>query len=166
MSKKESGRFPGGFIALPWAVLDSPYYADLSHPARALLLELARQYMGDNNGRLLASAAFLYKRGWKSSDVISRAKRQLLDGGFFHQTVQGHRPNKASWYALTWQTLDRRAEYDPGTVETFKRGAFRPAPTLALVPVKPTRAELYERHRNSGVQSQTLVRVAEHGASL
>jgi hypothetical protein len=65
------------------------------------------------------------KRGWKSADMLDKAKRELLEGGFIFQTVQGHRPNKASWYALTWQTLDRLPGYDPGAVETFERGAYR-----------------------------------------
>ena len=74
--KGDSGRDSGGFMALPWSVLDCPAYAALSHPARSLLLEIARQFVRDNNGRLLASAAYLSKRGWKSSDVIARAKRE------------------------------------------------------------------------------------------
>jgi hypothetical protein len=36
---------------LPWAVLDCPAYARLSHPARDLLMEIARQFVKDNNGR-------------------------------------------------------------------------------------------------------------------
>lgn len=139
----------GGFCALPWAVLDSPAYAALSHPARALLLEFARQYVRDNNGRLLASAAYLEGRGWKSPAVILRAKRALIEAGFVHETVRGHRPNKASWYALTWYALDRHQSYDAGASETFRRGAFRSAPLLTLVPEKPTREELYERHRTT-----------------
>ena len=94
--KGDSGRDAGGFVALPWSVLDCPAYARLSHPARALLFELARQFVRDNNGRLLASAAYLAKRGWKSADVITRAKRDLIEAGFVHETVKGHRPNKAS----------------------------------------------------------------------
>ena len=81
-TKGDSGRDAGGFVALPWSVLDSPAYARLSHPARALLLELARQFVRDNNGKLLLSAAYLAKRGWKSADVITRAKRELLAAGF------------------------------------------------------------------------------------
>ena len=95
----DTSRDQGGFVALPWSVLDCPAYARLSHPARALLLELARQFVRDNNGRLLASAAYLSKRGWKSADVITRAKRDLMQAGFIHETVKGHRPNRASWYA-------------------------------------------------------------------
>ncbi len=124
-SKGDSSRVGGGFVALPWDVMDSPAYARLSHPARSLLMELARQYVRDNNGRLLASGAYLAKRGWKGNDTAPRAKKELIEAGFIHETVKGHRPNKASWYAITWYTLDRHPGYDPGTVETFERGAYR-----------------------------------------
>lgn len=160
MAKLDSGRDPGGFVALPWSVLDSPAYARLSYPARALLLELARQYVRDNNGKLLASFSYLSKRGWNSADVISRAKKELLDAGFIHETVKGHRPNKASWYALTWYTLDRHKGYDLGAVETFRRGAYRAPPPLVLVPARPTREELYERHRAAPLKSEFVVRMA------
>ena len=126
-SKGDSGRDSGGFVALPWSVLDCPAYAALSHPARSLLFELARQFVRDNNGRLLASAAYLSKRGWKSADVITRAKRELLATGFTHETVQGHRPNKASWYAVTWRTLDKQPGYDEGAAMMFVRGAYQNA---------------------------------------
>lgn len=124
-SKGDSSRVSGGFAAVPWDVLDSVAYANLSHPARSLLMELARQYVRDNNGRLLVSRAYLAKRGWKSADVIQRAKDELLAAGFIHETVKGQRPNKASWYAITWYTLDRLPGYDAGAAETFERGAYR-----------------------------------------
>jgi hypothetical protein len=92
----DTRRDSGGFIALPWSVVDSPAYQQLGHPARSLLLEIARQCVGDNNGMLLASAAHLAKRGWSSNDVITRAKRELLEAGFIHETVKGQRPNKAA----------------------------------------------------------------------
>ena len=140
----DTGRDSGGFVALPWSVLDCPAYAALSHPARALLLEIARQFVRDNNGRLLASRAYLGKRGWNSPDVISRAKNDLIAAGFIHETVKGHRPNKASWYAVTWRALDRLQGYDAGAAETFVRGAYqnaslRPSPVLgrALIGTSP-----------------------------
>ena len=88
-------------------------------------MEVSRQFVRDNNGWLLLSRAYMAKRGWKSADILDKAKRELLEGGFILQTVQGHRPNKASWYALTWQTLDRLPGYDPGAIETFERSAYR-----------------------------------------
>ena len=123
--KGDSGRDSGGFVALPWSVLDCAAYGRLSHPARALLFELARQFVRDNNGRLLASGAYMATRGWKSSDVITRAKRELLDAGFLFETVKGHRPNKASWYAVTWRALDKLPGYDTGASLCFERGAYQ-----------------------------------------
>jgi hypothetical protein len=154
--KPDKKRDGGGFVAMPWSVLDSPGYLDLSHPARSLLMELARQYDGRNNGRLLTSAKHLKTRGWNSSAVITRAKRELLKANLIHELVMGHRPNKASWYALTWQKLDHNKGYDAGTAETFRQGAYKP---LTLAPPKPTREELYERWRTSEAGNDSLGRL-------
>ncbi len=142
-----SGRDPGGFVALPWTVLDCAAYASLSHPARSLLLEIARQYVKDNNGRLLASSAHMAKRGWKSRDVLTRAKRELIDARLIHETVMGHRPNKASWYAITWQSLDKLSGYDVGASESFRRGAY-----MDGTPLKPkmTREQMFEKWDGAG----------------
>lgn len=125
-----------GFIALPWLVVDAPAYRGLSHPARSLMMELARQVApdGSNNGQLLASRKYLARRGWKSADVIFRAKQELLEAGFIHETVRGHRPNKASWYAVTWRPLVRHTRYDLETFDTFERGAYRE--NASLVPAR------------------------------
>lgn len=124
--RKGGGKWTdGGFILLPWDVLDSKAYASLSYPARGLLLEVARQYHGDDNGRLLLSWRYLSARGWKSPNVIQRAKEELLAAGLIYQTVRGHRPNKASWFAVTWQKIDWHANYDAGATGGFVRGAYR-----------------------------------------
>lgn len=122
---KGSGRDPGAFVAIPYSVLDSKAYIGLSYPAKALLLELARQYRGDDNGRLLLERKKLAARGWTSPEVIQRARDQLIGAGLVHETVKGRRPNKASWYAITWYTLDKLEGFDPGTALTFSRGAYR-----------------------------------------
>lgn len=127
-AKVDAGRDPGGFLALPWSVMDSPAFASLSHAARALLLEVARQFVRDNNGRLLLSTAYLRQRGWLSASGIQKAKRELLDAKFIFETVKGQRPNKASWYAVTWRRLDRMPGYDQGTELLFERGAYRTVP--------------------------------------
>ena len=124
----DNNRDSGPFVALPWVVLDSPAYIGLSHPAKALLMEIARQIARHNNGRLLASRAYLAGRGWKSHDTITRAMRELIEAKLIHQTVMGCRPNKASWYAVTWRTLDRIPGYDAGAAESFQRGAYAKQP--------------------------------------
>lgn len=138
-SKADSGRDAGGFAAIPWSVLDCPAYARLSHPARSLLMEIARQFVRDNNGRLLASAAYLGKRGWTSNDTITKAKRELMKEGFIFRTVQGHRPNKADWFAVTWRQLDKLTGYDMGTEQLFKRGAYLQGTPLKNASLTPSR---------------------------
>ena len=83
--------------------------------------------MRDNNGRLLASYAYLSKRGWKSKSLIQKTKDELLRAGFIFETVMGQRPNKAGWYAVTWRALDRHAGYDQGSYAAYVRGAYRNA---------------------------------------
>lgn len=135
--KGDAGRDSGGFIALPWSVVDCPAYRRLSMHARALLLEVARQFVRDNNGRLLLTRDRMEKRGWKSADMLTKAKRELLDAGFIFETAKGQRPNKASWYAVTWRTLDRHPGYDLGTTETFKRGAYQENAPVKNAPLRP-----------------------------
>lgn len=137
-SYKGSGRDSGPFAAIPWAILDCDAYRRLSHTARSLLLEFARQYVKDNNGRLLASGRYLSTRGWKSAGVIQRAKQELIDAGFIYETVKGHRPNKASWYAITWQDIDRHSGFDAGAFEGWKDARSGYAKSTSLK-VKNTR---------------------------
>lgn len=140
---KGGGRDAGGFVALPWSVLDCDAYKNLSHPAKSLLIEFARQFVLDNNGRLLASSKYLKNRGWKSADVIHRAKQELIQAGLIYETVKGHRPNKASWYAITWQNLVKDSRYDAGAWEGWRhaRSSYRNTP---LIPSGGTKGHLIE----------------------
>lgn len=133
----KASRIEGRFLAIPFSVIDSPAYIRLGDPARSLLWDVARQYVGTNNGALLASAKYLKKYGWTSNDKLTRAKRELLEAGFLYETFMGHRPNKASWYALTWRPLDRIDGYDPGAIDGFKRWAFLADPAIANASLKP-----------------------------
>jgi hypothetical protein len=127
-------------------------------------MEVARQFVRDNNGRMLLSFAYLSKRGWKSADVITRAKRELLAAGFIFETVMGHRPNKASWYAITWRSLDKLQGYDEGATASFIRGAYQ---STALKP-KLTREQLYEKWRGAeaGRATATNKKPTKKNASL
>lgn len=121
-------------------MLDSPAYLALSHPAKALLIELARQHRGGDNGRLILTDRHLRPRGWNSPAVIQRAKRELLDAELIFETVKGARPNKASWYAMTWRALDKIDGYDSGASGGFERGAYlkkKPLPKNAAFTSSP-----------------------------
>lgn len=121
----DTDRIEGGYIALPHDVVTSLAYTSLSYPAKAMLLELALQYRPNRNGRLIATYKYLKPRGFTSCAVINRCVRELLDHKLIHLTVQGHRPNKASWYALTWYWLYPNIKFDFDALDTFKRGSYR-----------------------------------------
>ncbi len=133
--RRDKKRVDGRFLAIPHHVLRSTAYRHLSHPARALLIDIALQYMGDNNGRLRTSLTVLGPLGWRSADVVNRAKKQLLEAELIYETVMGYRPNKASWYAVTWMDLDVDGRFDAGAARGFKRGAYAATVTnAALIP--------------------------------
>lgn len=122
---KRKGRDRDGvrFVALPHTVLNSPAWLALSYSARALLIDMALQFSGANNGKLTLCDKALAPRGWTSSTTVHKAKRELLDAGFLCETRKGQKPNKASWFALTWQSLDWSPEMDIARTG-FNRGAY------------------------------------------
>lgn len=111
------------FVLLPHVVMDSPAYLNLSFSATTMLVDVARQYSGSNNGKLVLCDKALKRRGWNSHATITKAKRELIEAGLLFLTRQGYRPNKASWYALTWLSLDWTPEMEI-SLAAFPRGAY------------------------------------------
>lgn len=120
-----------GFVALPLVVLNSPGYRFASHPARALLIDIAMQYTGHNNGKLTACAKYLNAKGWRSNDTIVRARRELIECGLLIETRKGARPNKAAWFALPWYDLDPVQGLDIDA-KLYRRGDY-------MRPTKPAK---------------------------
>jgi len=120
------------FVALPYIVIDSPGYRAASHTARSLLLDIARQYTGHNNGKLVACAKYLRPLGWKSNNTVLLAVQQLLACGLLVETRKGGFPNTAAWFALSWCDLDQQTDLDINP-RLFRRGAYLDAqpPTTA-----------------------------------
>jgi hypothetical protein len=117
------------FALLPLVMLESAGYRAASHTARSLLVDMAKQYTGRNNGTLTACVKYLAPLGWRSNDVIVRARRELIDCCLILETRKGARPNRAGWYALTWLDLDvtEGLDIDPKLYERcFRRGYLRP----------------------------------------
>lgn len=104
-SSKKSERVSGGYTAFPWAVSDSTAFQGCSHAAKALLLDIARQHDGSNNGHLHASFKWLKSRGWTSSSVVQRARKMLEDRGLIVRTRQGGFGIGPSRYAVTWHAI-------------------------------------------------------------
>jgi len=132
--KRHKGNTIGeGFLALPYSVLNSHLFLALSPHAVKLLLDVAAQYRGDNNGDLALAWKLMKPRGWRSEATLHRAKRELLDAGFFYETRKGRRPNVCSLFALTWPLLDKSDKFDPGAAGGFMRGEFRFKSPLTVI---------------------------------
>lgn len=131
-------RDTGGFVAIPLAVLEGRAFREASAYAKALLMDMAAQLRGDNNGDLSCTWKLMRERGWKSQETLHKAKQELLDRGLIFETRKGCRPNKASLYAVTWQALDHCGGKLDITAAAFPRGAYKLMDELRLVPGKNT----------------------------
>lgn len=101
------GRASGpSFVRIPHFVLRSPQWAALSGSAVKLLLELAGQYNGRNNGDLSATYTDLRERGWASNDTLQRALKELEACAWIVRTRQGGRHIGCNLYAVTWEPVD------------------------------------------------------------
>jgi len=69
----------------------------------------------------------------------SQTKRELLAAELIFETVKGQRPNRASWYAVTWRILDKLPGYDLGVEKAFKRGAYRNVTPIKNASLRPPR---------------------------
>lgn len=134
----------GAFAALPHAVIASPGYRMASHTARSLLIDIAVQYTGSNNGRLTACEKYLKPMGWRSNDTVVRARRELIDCGLLIETRKGGFPNTAAWFALSWHELDQAQglDIDPKRYRTgeYMRPDTPASKNAALVPPGGARA--------------------------
>ncbi len=136
--RRDAGRDGGGFVALPNIVVDSPAFRSLSYAARALLVDVARQYVPGKNGLLVCSMSHLGPLGWSSNETITRAKRELLATGLLYETRRGARPSTCGLYAVGWRAVDASDRYDHDVLRVFRRGAYlqpTPAKNEVLTPM-------------------------------
>lgn len=103
--RKGSGRFAG----IPHAVMNHPDYIAVSANAVRLLLEMARQYNGHNNGDMSAAFSVMKKRGFKSKTTLAKSLRELE----VRDLIRCSRPwrfinpgSQCALYALTWLAVD------------------------------------------------------------
>lgn len=98
-------RESGGFAAIPHCLLESPLFIGLSAHAIKLLMDLATQYKGYNNGDLTIAWTVMEKRGWKSRETLNKARKELLQTALIEITRTGDR-RRPHLYALTFFAVD------------------------------------------------------------
>lgn len=95
----------GGYSAIPWVVMDSTSFKGASDKAKSLLLALARQHSGANNGHLHLVNSWLSKQGWTSKSNNKKARDELIERGLIIQTRQGGLNMGNDKFALTWHDI-------------------------------------------------------------
>jgi hypothetical protein len=100
----------GTFVAFPHAVLRSPAFCGASSKSVKLLMGIASQFSGYNNGALCASWATMRPLGWRSRSQITEGMRELIDRGLIERTRFGGR-HRAALFALTWLPIDACSKY-------------------------------------------------------
>lgn len=75
-----------GYAALYNDFLNWPTVTRLPPRAKGLLLDLAAQYHGNNNGDLTAAWSKMRKRGWRTERVMRAALKELLVAGVLIET--------------------------------------------------------------------------------
>jgi hypothetical protein len=80
-NRHKGNRIGEGFIALPYSVLNSPLLITLSPRAVKLLIDVAAQYRGDNNGDRTGRGTVMFPRstagGTRAEEKQERAKRTI-----------------------------------------------------------------------------------------
>ena len=104
-SKSNAITYPG-FVHLHRPLLECNDVCSLSHNSFRLLVYIANQYNGRNNGDLCATLSVLRRYGFNSNDSITRGLRQLVKHNLITQTKQGGLNIGPNLYAITWQPID------------------------------------------------------------
>jgi hypothetical protein len=95
------------YAGIPRVVMDCPDYTSLGGNAIRLLIEMAYQFKGHNNGDLCPAWTLMQKRGFSSKETLSNALAELVAAEMLVLTRQGtFRKNSPSLYAVTWLPID------------------------------------------------------------
>lgn len=129
----------GGWVGLPHVVVDSLAYRHLSMWARAVLVEIAREFNGYNNGRIGLSFGKLTERLNNSNRrKLSQAIAELVEHGLVAVEAEGEwKPRLAREYRLTFVTSGDQNHLRHATNE-YKH--WKPTPFSSgdgVSPVKP-----------------------------
>jgi len=120
----------GGICQIPKRVLLSKDYRSLNNASVRVLMALACQYTGANNGDLSATKAEMSKHDIRSEDTINRAIKELIEHGLIVKTRNGYAGvdgrRMCSLYALTWMRVDNLEPIIRGTKQALRLDFSKP----------------------------------------
>ena len=109
MARKRKSKAPvmeyGRYLSIPFVVLHSERFIGLSPKALKLLIDIARQFNGYNNGDLQATKSYLSSYGWSGNSCLTKAKKELLGTELIIQTRWGGMNMGCDLFAISWQPI-------------------------------------------------------------
>ena len=97
------------YAGIPRRVIEHQDYKSLSGNAVKLLVILAYQFRGRNNGDLTAAWGFAKNHGFNSQATLNRATHELIDAHLIIRTREGVFLNpggRCALYALSWEPIN------------------------------------------------------------
>jgi DNA-binding MarR family transcriptional regulator len=120
-------RIRGNFAHVPCAVLSHAAVTSLSHAQFRVLVLMAGQFNGHNNGALGLTASQAAEQGIASERTLYAALRELERRGLIERTFPASRiPPRPTMYALTWRAVDRTGFTDARPRESNAYLDWRP----------------------------------------
>lgn len=98
-------RKKGRFVGVPFHIVNSKEWDNLTAFETKLLIQLHRQYNGRNNGDFSCTYTSMKERGWNSPSTLYKAKTGLIEKGWIEETRKGY-TGRCSLYAITWEAID------------------------------------------------------------
>ena len=119
MSFKDLKLSKGRFVGIPYDMVNTKEWLDLSAHEVKLLFDLMTQYVGNNNGVLSPCHTLMRERNWAKTTLFYTFNA-LVHKGFLVVTRQGRKTRGVpTLVAVTFKGIDeprRGVEYDGGIV--------------------------------------------------
>ena len=103
--RKRGRKSEHSYLGIPHYIVRSGEFGRLDAWSVKLLIELAGNYNGKNNGDLSAAFKVLRARGWRSPGTLNATIKRLLAARWIIHTRKGGR-NLCALYAITWWPID------------------------------------------------------------
>jgi DNA-binding HxlR family transcriptional regulator len=133
MSRRNPKRSSSGrFARLPLTLLATPAVTTLSHAAFRVLVLLAAQYTGYNNGALGITRNQAAQQGIGSDHTLYGSLRDLETRELIERTYHASRvPPRPAMYALTWVSVDDTEYSRSARLATHAYREWQPTPKAA-----------------------------------
>ena len=122
-SNKRPKRISGGYLSIPWAVFDSVAFKGSTAAARSLMIALARQANGFNNGHLQMTQSWMKEMGYTNLQQNKNARDELIERGLIVYTRRGGLNMGAHYFALTWLDISNFSGLDI-TFREYEKGKY------------------------------------------